>query len=364
MDRGTARRGRRPSAPSGRPRRASAGGSAAGRRPDRPRGPRSSRACRPAGCAGRGRPTRPARAGMSSSRSSRRGTPAAACWCGRARRRGPGAPPGRPRSRTNSPLSPNRRASSRSERDRAGASAAPTAIAKATATRPATRQTRGTTSKSWSERNIALRGADHPGDDAATATSGDQRRAASAPNACGTASRPRARAAPTRAGQAAAISDDVDLVAGHAGELPAVADAPDRDQPRRRGRVALDLLAQPAHVHRDRREVAVRPAPHLRSRSSRLNTWFGCFSRNSNRSNSRTVRASSTPDLKATLAEGSSRNSPHSSTDSGVNSSMERRSTDCTRSTSSRARTASRGSRRPPPPDPRCGRPRSRARSA
>ena len=125
----TARRGRRPSAPSGRPRRGSGGGSAPGRRPCRPRAPRSSPAARPAACAGRGRPTTTSSRRDSSSRCSRAGTPAAAALVaassvaellelGRAR----GAPA------TNRPLSPNRRASSRSARDQR-ANAAPTASA-------------------------------------------------------------------------------------------------------------------------------------------------------------------------------------------------------------------------------------------
>ena len=85
---GTARTGRRPSAPSGRPPRASARGSAPAPRPGRPRGPRSSRAGRPAACAGRGTPRRPARDGTPRGGSRGPGTRPAARWCGSARRTG------------------------------------------------------------------------------------------------------------------------------------------------------------------------------------------------------------------------------------------------------------------------------------
>ena len=56
--------------------------------------------------------------------------------------------------------------------------------------------------------------------------------------------------------------DDLELVA-HRCRLPAVADPPHGHQPRRAGRVGLDLLPQPADVDGDRRVVAEGPAPHL-----------------------------------------------------------------------------------------------------
>src|SRR5216684_4920135 len=45
--------------------------------------------------------------------------------------------------------------------------------------------------------------------------------------------------------------------------LVSVPDAPDRDDAPGHGRVGLELLAQPPHMHGDGRRVTERPAPHL-----------------------------------------------------------------------------------------------------
>ena len=73
--------------------------------------------------------------------------------------------------------------------------------------------------------------------------------------------RPRRRPARRRRPPAAPATAEPPRTAGS--RLEPVADAPHRAQVARRRRVGLDLLAQPADVHGDRRRVAVGEAPDL-----------------------------------------------------------------------------------------------------
>ena len=284
----------------------------AGRRPRRPRAPRSSPAARPAACAGRGRPTRRARAATppgaaraprdSASRVAGPGQLAreSACELGRA---------ARPRRRTAPCVAERRRVLGAAPRDQR-AIAAPTASATTSATTPATARPQSDHPKSWSERNIARAVADDPGDHRddrdqrhdGTSSQRSDRAAAATPTPSPTT--------PTAPAQRGRDQHDLHLVRASRRGLPPVADAPHGLQPDGPGRVGLDLLPQPAHVHGDRRLVAERPAPHLLSSSSRVNAMPGCASRKRSRSNSRPVSASGSPSRYAAWPASSTTRSP------------------------------------------------------
>src|ERR1039457_7242923 len=131
--------------------------------------------------------------------------------------------------------------------------------------------------------------------------------------------------------------------------IPAVADAPDGSEQRRRRRLVLDLVAEPAHMHGDGRLVAERPDPPLLDQlrpgdsSARVNACPGCATKKASRSNSRTVRESSRPPLRARRAATSTSTGPERSGTGGVATSASggrggpaRRSTAWTRKASSR----------------------------
>ena len=170
---------------------------------------------RPGASAGRGTPTTPARAATPRAAARARATPAGrrAVMASSSLSSWSSAGPREPAS--NRPLSPNRRASSRMVRDHR-ANAVPMTNETPIATTPATVTTQSTTSRSWSERNIARAVPTTPATTASTAVR------ATTPT-CQRKDRRRtthARSSPSRpaaAGPGGADPDDRPLVVRHRG---------------------------------------------------------------------------------------------------------------------------------------------------
>ena len=229
---GRARTGRRPCGPSGPPRadltvvaRGVLGHAVLerlGHRAD----------ARPAASAGRGRPRRRARDGTPRVAPRAPGLAPAARWCGPAPRTAPAARRARGRRPTYEPCAPSVPRVLAQRLGPARRSPRRPASATTSATTPDTAGDQRTTSRSWVERNIAGRPPTTPASTAPTATTTISP-SCHADRAAAAAARRRTQPDSADAGRAAppATSTICDLVARSRGRLPAVADAPHRQQP-------------------------------------------------------------------------------------------------------------------------------------
>ena len=216
------------------------------------------------------------------------------------------------------------------------ANAVPTTNETPIATTPATVTTQSTTSRSWSERNIARAVPTTPATTASTAVS------ATTPTCqrndrCRTTHAKTSPSRPAAPAQAAPIPMIAHWSSRHRG-LPAVADAPDGHQALGHGRVGLDLLAQPAHVHGHRRLVAERPAPHLLQQLLAGERGAGMARPGSaaGRTPGWSAPARRSPRVASWRPRSTTRSPSSSRPASALVRSPARRSTDSTRSTSSR----------------------------